>query len=1436
MSKRISDEIIDLKVVVNGDEAQKRVADLEKENNKLAEKMEELLLKQKELSKQRKKDSEEYKKAEAEVKRLSDAIADNKKKIDDEIKAMDIMSLTMQQLNKRAADLRFVLSHMAPGTAEYRAVQEELSQINTRMGELRAGSRATTGTLSNLADKFNHYSGMVAATSATLLGIGMSIQNTIDLNNKMADAQTAVAKTTGLTNQEVKELTRSFSEFDTRTKRIDLLKIAEIGGRLGVPKQEIKDFTREVDKAYVALGDSFSGGVEKVAEKIGKIKGLFKETKDLDMATAINQIGSSMNELGASGAASEENIAEFATRVGSLPDKLKPTVAEAMALGAAFEESGIDAERSATAYSNFVRTAAKESKAFAEVMGITQAEVEKLINQDPVQFFLKFSEGIKGMEATDVAKVLEHLKLNDQYVTSIVGAAAEKTDLFRKSIEYSNQALTEATSLQNEFNNVNNNAAAIYEKVRNKFIEMFSSKEVANTLNWLIEMLGRLLGVTVNNGREMGVVGKAVLNTVRVLAILTTGIVSISVAMGVYNGLIKGSIIQNIALETLEKARAIRLKLMTALQTAWNLTIGLGAKFLGNLIAFTSLQTTATNLQTIAQTRLNAAMAANPIGAIITAIGLLVTAVMAYKSIAEETEHQQRDLNDVLKNAGPIAAEEAGNLALLYNAAIRAKEGSEERKKAIEELKKKYPAYFGHLDSEKAKNEDLKKSYYELRDAIIASARARAIENEIQRRHGERLKRDLELQEKLAQAINEAVIAKKERKSEKTTEYEDDMGRTHAVSYSGEVIYQNKLQKVSDIMKQQAVNKKADELEDKPLYAMLDKTMGKTLKSNEPETGSKYNIPGTKENAPKTPKKKTPAEIEAEKAEKEYKAHKDKLLDEQKKYAEKSMDISIKLQESKLELMDEGHDKELEKIRIEAERKKNELEKQKKSAEEFKKIDEIIAKEKGDEKKKFEAIREEWTKQNASLTELQLQEKEISDKKIKILEKKQEIERIKREEEEFYRKINEIKKQENEKIVELETFQKQKEFLQGKVSKEELKKIKTWEQGKNAIQKYYYKKSLKEQKEFIETLLEKYKKIPAVGLAPEQKKALEEMALKLSEINAELSGIKHGEEQDKLSALSGFAGEADILGLSPEQWDAMFENWNKLEYNIGKVGAAMKVAQNIMNTYHEYAKANQEAELRRYEVAHERKKKALDAQLAAGLISQQEYKHQTIANENELAMKKFQLEYDAAKREKAMKIASTIANTAMSIMQVWANPGYPMAIPLSVVIGALGAVQVATIAKQPLPEPPSIQGAEDGYYPVIRKQDNKLFHAKKRQSKSGIYDEPTMLVGEQGKNFPELVVSGRAMKRIDPKLKNQFMNEVARVEGFQNGVYPTPNVPQYQDEAMQKIIHLLGLNIEVLQRLEQNGVRGVFEKSARTGKDLEEMQKEYQRLVNKNKH
>ena len=93
-------------------------------------------------------------------------------------------------------------------------------------------------------------------------------------------------------------------------------------------------------------------------------------------------------------------------------------------------------------------------------------KIEDLLNTNPNEFFLQFADSLKGMNAVDLAKTLDTLKLNDNEVKMVLGAASKNTDLFREKIDLANQSLAEGTSLTKEFDIKNNNFAATLEKIK----------------------------------------------------------------------------------------------------------------------------------------------------------------------------------------------------------------------------------------------------------------------------------------------------------------------------------------------------------------------------------------------------------------------------------------------------------------------------------------------------------------------------------------------------------------------------------------------------------------------------------------------------------------------------------------------------------------------------------------------------------------------------------------------------------------------------------------------------------------------------------------------------------------------------------------------------------------------------------------------------------
>lgn len=127
---------------------------------------------------------------------------------------------------------------------------------------------------------------------------------------------------------------------------------------------------------------------------------------------------------------------------------------------------------------------------------------------------------------------------------------------------------------------------------------------------------------------------------------------------------------------------------------------------------------------------LKAAIAANPIGLIVTAVVAASVAIYNHiksvKAAEEEYKKWKKSLTDISKESKDYAREEQVRSKLLFDAAMKAKQGTDERKRAVEALQKQYPAYFGNMNAELATNEDLQKSYRQLASDILKAAQARA--------------------------------------------------------------------------------------------------------------------------------------------------------------------------------------------------------------------------------------------------------------------------------------------------------------------------------------------------------------------------------------------------------------------------------------------------------------------------------------------------------------------------------------------------------------------------------------------------------------------------------------------------------------------------------------------------------------------------------------
>lgn len=589
----------------------------------------------------------------------------NGKEVENNVKSIrSAMSQLTNQLNK-----------MEIGSEEYIETSKKLRSLKDIYDEHRKSLRMTGNEYHALSSSVKENilvtggaaSAFQAASSAVRSFVAAT-QEYVQAYATLDDAMSAVQKTTGMTREEVEALHNSLKNIDTRTSTEELLKIAEIGGRLGLAKEDIEAFTRSVDVANVALGDSFAGGAEEIATVLGKIRGAFKTTKEMDIESAFNSIGSALNSVGASSAATEGNVAQFTQRIGALPEAMKPSIQETIGLGAAFENASINAEVASTAYGQLMTKAAANIEKFAEVMGRPVDEIRELLNTNPVEFMLQFSESMKGVPADQLGSKLKDLKLNAVGVQEAIGAMSGQTDEFRRILSVSSEEFANGTSMMEEFGTVNNNAAAQLEKAK-KAVEDAKSA------------LGEELMPVITQITQSSATGLKIAKEVIKFAIQHKGLV-IALASA-YGALLLAQKAVNAAQK---EGHALTLKNMAA-GKAYRTVVFL-------LTAAKARLAGATGAATLAQKQFKAAFASTPWGAIIVAIGAVVGGIVKLVEKHREAKKAAEEFNNA-------CAQEQAEAEYLFGKLKKAEKGTKDYEDALQKLKEKYPEIIQkHIDEE----------------------------------------------------------------------------------------------------------------------------------------------------------------------------------------------------------------------------------------------------------------------------------------------------------------------------------------------------------------------------------------------------------------------------------------------------------------------------------------------------------------------------------------------------------------------------------------------------------------------------------------------------------------------------------------------------------------------------------------------------------------
>ena len=586
---------VQLEIVIQQDQARQKMLQLE----------EQMRAANTELRKVKKQFGENS----AEYKKQVDVLKQLQQEYDNLYDEIGLANLSLRDLGKRQKDLNSILRQLSPNTEAYKQYSAQLKQINDRIRELRGTANETRFSLSKLTDGFNKYGAIAASAIAGLTGITMTMRSCVDEYAKMEEAQSQVIKYTGLSKEAVKELNEEFKQMDTRTPRTRLNELAGDAGKLGISTKEgVKEFVEAADMINVALGEDL--GKDAITQ-IGKLANMFGDG-DRSLKENMLAVGSAVNSVAQSSAASETYLVEFTARMGGVGKQANMAITDIMGFASALDQNMLRSEMASTALSNLILKLYQEPAKYAKLAGLQVDEFTKLMSEDVNEAVLTFLEALDRLGGMDkLAPVLDKMSLSGAEASSVISALAGNVGKVRKEQLGANMAFAEGTSVVNEFNVQNSTVQAELDKAKKRFADI--RVELGQQLLPVMKYMISTGSLTV---KGLSAVVSVLLENKRV-------IVTATAAISAYILVVKGATLATKAYEVATKA------------ATW-----------------------ATNL-------FSKATKASPWGLVISGLTAAITYFALFRDEADKAADSQNKLNDTLhSNADDL--QKYDNLKLLY--------------------------------------------------------------------------------------------------------------------------------------------------------------------------------------------------------------------------------------------------------------------------------------------------------------------------------------------------------------------------------------------------------------------------------------------------------------------------------------------------------------------------------------------------------------------------------------------------------------------------------------------------------------------------------------------------------------------------------------------------------------------------------------------------
>ena len=627
-------------------------------------------------------DTDDYKKKIDELKALERAVNQNKTayiNLDSVVKNLN--KTTLRDLQRSLKECRKQMQNLTADDPKMKKLMAQYRAIDNQIGKITGQYKRQEGAIVSVAKRLASYVSIYGAFNF----ITGQVRNFTEKNVELSDSLADIRKVSGLSAKEVNELSDQIHALDTRTASEDLHQLAYNAGRLGIQGVDgILQFVKAGNQINVALGEDLGQDALVQLMKMNEVMGTIKE---LGIEKSLLATGSAINTLSASSTASGEQIADFASRLSGIAAQANITTDELLGLGSASSALNMQTEVSATAFNKFINEIVAHTSVVAKAAGIEKEALDELLKSgktmEAVVVVLEALNGKGGLRGLD--PIMKDLGSDGARLNQVLAAFSKNTDVLRRHLNISTDAFREATSVTQEYNIKNENAAAILARIKNALIEFTVNSAFTA---WLEDVLRKVYELPKAIEENSKIIIQALININALILATKINITSFS-RIGI-------------------------LRLLVQLRAA-----------------LSSVATTMVTKLAPAVKSVYGVLSAHPLLTVLSAVTMLGAGfVNLYRTTNSFAKSQQR-LNDLDEEYQTSLGKELTHVKQLFDWLGRTKKGTEEYERAKAAIQKNYGKYLTGLGKEKESLEDVAGAYDAIIEAAMKAAKARMVEKGI---------------------------------------------------------------------------------------------------------------------------------------------------------------------------------------------------------------------------------------------------------------------------------------------------------------------------------------------------------------------------------------------------------------------------------------------------------------------------------------------------------------------------------------------------------------------------------------------------------------------------------------------------------------------------------------------------------------------------------